>query len=734
MSLTANFDYAIELGIAEVRQIFHLAFKDEDRYPHNIVVDRVLSGRAMQFEVKVHDDESRPADLSFTDPKHIAFTFPFDMTVTIPDAPDPSLSRITMRAEVQIPALLSAWPEDGEDVLGLDFKDVTPGDVQILQLEGLPAIGEEQFRNAIHRAYDSAQHSYTQSGGTLVIYDGSRDLTLSPPNLATPFEITVALETHSGTEHLKVTLPIHVTIPIASGGSYASYGRIIFWRRVERTGTSISVFMAEEPVLPTLQTTVQLDTPSVSPDVELAAIRNAIHTAYDSATHQQVFAGNTLTLYDDARDVSLTPPNAATPYEITPVIEFHSSVEYLKVTLPIHVNVPTAGLYTSYGRIIIYRAITRSATTVSINFATVPADAALKTVVELDSGLAPVKALVISALQPMVDPALAGFGTVSATSGGSVPALLQPLAITAIAGFGTISEPAFSESEARARLQFEIAEFIKVRRFPVYSPKSGDETVPLSTPVGFLLPADGILAVLLNRRSGAADGSDDAAPDNFLGALQMALAVGRAKVDEIIAEAIDARFPHVRHGGTDPLETPEGSGTLKALNVAPADPGTHDQSIGHLWVTGEAEVHIDCWPDPDVSFSGPVFLRATPGTDAEGHCTLAIRGEAGDFEIGQSCCDVLIDLLIPIVGIVMLIVIEVMIDQVGGELAEQIAGEQGRRIEPVPPVVNGIAEVSSCLTDVFVSSQGFVFPGTMTIRRLGRSFDDLDESHDLPKP
>lgn len=736
MSLTANFDFCVQLGIAETRAIFHEAFKNEGRYPHNISATRTMSGRQVQFEVKVHDDESRPADLEFLDPKHLRFFFPFDLTVSIPSAPDPTLSRFTMRARVAVPALLATWPEDGEDVLGPDFREITPGDVQILELSGLPTITADNFARAIHSTYLTIPHVYPQGGNTLVLYDGARDLTLSPPNAATPSEIQAALETHGGLEYLKVTAPIHVNVPLASGGAYSSYGRIIFWRLVQRATGSITVTMSAEPADPALATRVELDTPSVDAGTELAAISAAIHSRYDSVPHVHSLSGNTLTVYDDARDVTLAPPNAATPYEITATIVFDSGVEYLRVVVPIHVNVPSTpiGLYTSYGRLIFYRAITRTATTISVNMASEPAAASLATKVELDSGLAALKNAVAAALQPLAVTALGGFGTVSAASAGSVPDALRPLAISAINGFGVISEPYYEEADARAQLQFEIAEYLRPRRYPFYTPRSGDPDEPLTTPVGCLLPADGVLAVLMNRRTGNPDGSDDELPDNFLGGGQLALGVGRAKVDENIAEAIDARYPNVRHGGTDEVSVPEGSATLKALNVELADPGEHDEAEGHLWVTGEAEVHIDCWPDPDVSFSGPVYVRGTPGTDAEGNCTFDISAEAGEFDIGQSCCDVLIDLLIPIVGIVMLIIIESTIDRVGGDLAEQVAGEQGRKLEPIPPVVADIAEITACLTGLRVSRQGFVFPGTVTIRRYGRSFDDLGSGRDLPRP
>ena len=107
MSLTANFDFCVELGIEQVKEIFHLAFKSEDRYPHNVgPLTRDFTGHQVTINVRVLDDDDRPADLSFQDDKHILFSFPFDLTAETPDSPDPSLSRVTLQVQVDIPAKL----------------------------------------------------------------------------------------------------------------------------------------------------------------------------------------------------------------------------------------------------------------------------------------------------------------------------------------------------------------------------------------------------------------------------------------------------------------------------------------------------------------------------------------------------------------------------------------------------------------------------------------------------
>ena len=577
MSLTSNFDYCVELGLVPVKTIFHLALKNEELFPHNVgPFVRNVAGRTLTVNVRLIDDVTDPADIEFADDKHIRFLLPFELTVETPDSPDPSLTRVTLKATCTLPGALANWPVDGEDQLGVTFEAVTAADVTVPSVTGLPALDAGRFLAAIHTAYEAMpSHRFTLGDNVLVIYDGNRDPTLEPPNAATPSEIGCAIEPHDGKQYLKVTLPLHATVPAAAG--FAHYGHATFWREIVMGDGTVSVAMGTEP-----------------------------------------------------------------------------------------------------------------------------ASAALATQIDFEGS---------------------PFGEAA------VVAALKPLLVAQLGGFGTVTEPWFTESSAKALLAAEIAGYAADKRFPLYTPRSGDPEVPLSTPVGFLLPADGVLAVLMNRRDSTVA---DHAPDNFLGANQVALAVGRAALDDMIQRAMNEQFPGVNDGGSE-VSTDEGSATLYTLSVTPSDSGTHGQSEGHLWASGTAEVHIDCWPDPDVSFDGPIFLRVVL-TETDEECSIEVQPEMGEFDAGQSCCDVFIDILIPVVGIVMLIVIESMIDKVGGELAADFAGQQARHIEAIPPFVAGVAELQACLEDLRVSSQGLVFPGKLRIRREGRSFEDLSESGDLPRP
>ena len=241
MSNTSNFDFCVELGIDSVKEIFHLAFKDETRFPHSVApVTLVLSGQTVTVATEVFDDDSRPADLSFADDKHIAFSFPFQLTVQAPDAPDPNLTQIVIEASMVIPGELDSWQENGTDVLGVSFFDVTAGDVSVSNLSGLPTIDINAITAAIHSKYTQIQHAYTEGSAQLNIYDGNSDPSLVPTNGATPPDIQVSEQTVSGTTYLQVTVPLWVSAT-EFGFTYTSFGHVTFNRQIVQTDTTITI-------------------------------------------------------------------------------------------------------------------------------------------------------------------------------------------------------------------------------------------------------------------------------------------------------------------------------------------------------------------------------------------------------------------------------------------------------------------------------------------------------------
>jgi hypothetical protein len=453
-------------------------------------------------------------------------------------------------------------------------------------------------------------------------------------------------------------------------------------------------------------TTGDVQVPSVTglPVLDAASFEAAIHQKYLTLpAHSFSNGGNTLIIYDGSADTTLNPGNGPGNPAITASIQASGGTQYLKVILPIHVNVPAA-FFVSYGTVTFWREIIEAATSVSVVMGTEPADPAL--------------AMQIAFTNP-------------SPAGSLVAAQLKPLVNTQLNAFGTITEPWFTLAAAQQVIAAETALYIAGRQYPMYTPESGDPAHPLSDPIGFLLPAAGVLAILMNRRPGNT-AADDTAPDDFTGGGQLALAVGRPKLDETIHDAIETSFPGIDTGNSE-ITTDQGSATMHTLTVTPSDPGAHGQAQGHLWAEGTATVHIPCWPDPDVSFSGPIFLTIQV-TETDTTCSALIVPVMGKFDTGESCCDVFVDLIIPIVGWIMLAVVESTINAVGGALAASYASNEATEIQAIPPVVAGVAQLESCLESINVSSQGLVFPGKLRIRRDGLSFEDLQASDALPQP
>jgi hypothetical protein len=79
-------------------------------------------------------------------------------------------------------------------------------------------------------------------------------------------------------------------------------------------------------------------------------------------------------------------------------------------------------------------------------------------------------------------------------------------------------------------------------------------------------------------------------------------------------------------------------------------------------------------------------------------------------------------------------VINSTVSSVGGQLIGQVTAQEGQAIQPLPPTIIGVAQVQACLTGLVISDQGFVFPGTITVVRVDRSFKDLQNVGALPRP
>ncbi len=127
--------------------------------------------------------------------------------------------------------------------------------------------------------------------------------------------------------------------------------------------------------------------------------------------------------------------------------------------------------------------------------------------------------------------------------------------------------------------------------------------------------------------------------------------------------------------------------TVNSLTGTLSDPGAHGQTRGHIWIEGETEVHVDCWPDPDVSFWGPIFL--VPATESDG--TVTFTADAGEFGADDPCCG----------------------DVNPADIANLIEGEKSLPIA-LPRDFSGVGEIDMTVAEVEIFAAGIVIFGNTT--------------------
>lgn len=122
------------------------------------------------------------------------------------------------------------------------------------------------------------------------------------------------------------------------------------------------------------------------------------------------------------------------------------------------------------------------------------------------------------------------------------------------------------------------------------------------------------------------DGTICDAPDVFTAATGFAIAISAVEANILIQPITAANLGDRNVDGHDI--------TMNHLTATLSDPNTHGQTRGHLWIEGDFDVHVDCWPDPNITFSGPIFLN--PKTNPDN--TVVFTAEAGNFDSSDACC------------------------------------------------------------------------------------------------
>lgn len=215
---------------------------------------------------------------------------------------------------------------------------------------------------------------------------------------------------------------------------------------------------------------------------------------------------------------------------------------------------------------------------------------------------------------------------------------------------------------------------------PVFTPP-----VPLAGEVDFttFVPTTVNSQVLALQVEPREDGTVCDTPDVVTGASDFSIAVAAIEVQP--------KLQAITQGQLGMHDNFAGSGhdvDVKTLDGTLSDPGEHGQTDGHVWITGSAEVSVDCWPDPTIHFSGPVFLD--PHTDPDGKLFLTAR--AGNFDADKPCCG--------------------NVDP--DTIKSLVAGQESGRFA-IPSGFSGVGELTLTFTAARIFAAGLVVDGTLAV-------------------
>lgn len=218
---------------------------------------------------------------------------------------------------------------------------------------------------------------------------------------------------------------------------------------------------------------------------------------------------------------------------------------------------------------------------------------------------------------------------------------------------------------------------------------AGDLVIPLFTPqppaageidLTTFVPATVAQQALALQLVPLGDGTPCDTPDLFAQADGFSIAIAAVEVNTLMQPILD------NNEGDREAEGYEM--TVNNLNAALSNAGDHGQAEGHLWITGDVDVHVDCWADPNIVFEGPVFL--IPNMDIGGN--LVFKADAGGFTADDPCCG----------------------DVDPADIEALIEGEESTPVT-MPTSFTNVGRLTLGVTNAVISSAGVVVHGTLTV-------------------
>lgn len=220
--------------------------------------------------------------------------------------------------------------------------------------------------------------------------------------------------------------------------------------------------------------------------------------------------------------------------------------------------------------------------------------------------------------------------------------------------------------------------FASALQIPMFTPNP--PTDPSQIDLTTFVPTTVNQQALALQLEPVGDGTPCDTPDVFTQSTGFAIAISAKESNVLIQPITQANLGDRNVDGHDI--------TMNNLNATLSDPGEHGQTKGHLWISGDFDVHVDCWPDPNITFSGPVFL--TPQMNPDG--TVIFTAQAGNFSSSDACCA----------------------NMDPAKIAELIQGKQSTPIV-LPTDFSGVGKLALSVTTADIFAAGIVINGTFTI-------------------
>jgi hypothetical protein len=256
--------------------------------------------------------------------------------------------------------------------------------------------------------------------------------------------------------------------------------------------------------------------------------------------------------------------------------------------------------------------------------------------------------------------------------------LIQSQFASRIAALGDLKQTTPTQAQISAAVTSAVLEyganltFTLLKPTPPASPTDMDLTTFVPTTLGGQL-----LALEVEQQPVPCD-----TVDAFADGSPFAVAVDAEKCNSIVQPVIDAENGKHRNIRGHDVEVHDISATL-------SDPGEHGVTTGHLWLAGQATIHIDCWPDSHISFSGPITLSPDKQTDG----TYRFKPIAGQFAADDPCCA----------------------STDPNEIAQLIQGDDYPPFGGLPKDFAGVGEFDIELASVDIFKAGLVLRGTLAV-------------------